>query len=349
MKSFLAYRRSLTGLNAAVALALAALLVVMVNYLAARYPLRFDLSRAGHYELTAETRGLLRQLPPGVRIVVFMSGAHELYRAVQSLLREYEYAAPGMRVEYVDPHRDPGRSKELSLQYDLREPNVIVLDNGLQRRVVPLADLADYDYPGAPADPPAALGAALPARSAFGTADAGGRAGHERVLRQFRGEQALSTALQNLRQTRAAVVYFLTGHGERQIDNFDPATGYSIIARIMEKKNLELKALDLSGLSGVSADCNALVIAGPLRPLTRPEVEMIGAYLNNHGRLLLLVDPGVDCGLEKLLELWGVRLGSGRVVSSAMAFKQLLVSSYGAHPITARLKNVGTIFTMPRP
>jgi len=59
------------------------------------------------------------------------------------------------------------------LQYDLREPNVIVLDAGVRRRIVPVADLADYDY----------------------TPTLAGRA---KVLRRFCGEQALSTALQNL-------------------------------------------------------------------------------------------------------------------------------------------------------
>jgi len=242
---------------------------------------------------------------------------------VQSLLREYTYASARLRVEYVDPHRDMVRSKELTLQYDLREPNVIVLDAGGKRRIVPVADLADYDY----------------------TPTLAGRA---KVLRRFCGEQALSTALQGLLQARKPVVYFLTGHGERQTDSFDPYTGYSIIARTMEKNNLEIKLLSFSSVSAVPNDGDALIIAGPTKRLTHLEVEMIKAYLNNHGRLLLLVDPGPDSGLEEMLGLWGVRLGSDRVVSSATAGQQLLVTAYGEHPITTRLKNVTTIFTMPR-
>ncbi|MBI2441299.1 MAG: GldG family protein [Lentisphaerae bacterium] len=325
MKLLLTFRRGLTGFNAGLALALAALVVIMANYLAGYYPLRFELSRARHYGLTTETRNLLRELPPGIRLVAYLSSEHELYRAVQSLLREYEYAAPRLRIEYTDPHRDLGRSKELALQYDLREPNVIVLASGAQRLVVPVTDLADY-------------GETHPAQD------------RARVPRQFRGEQVLTTALQNLlRQSRARVVYFLAGHGEHQTDNFDPSAGYSIVARAMEKQGLEIKSLDFSAASAVPADAEALVIAGPRRPLAHPEVETIRNYLNDHGRVLLLVNPGVDCGLEKMLELWGVRLGPGYVASSSMAFKQLLVTAYGAHPITAPLKNVGTIFTMPRP
>lgn len=323
MQTWLPFKRWLTGLTVWVALGLSALMVLMVNYLSSHHPLRFDVSRVRHYALTAETKSLLSHLPADIRIIVFMSGEQELYRDVQSLLREYEYASARLRVEYVDPHRDLVRSKEIALRYDLREPNVVVLDAGVRRRIVPVADLADYDY----------------------TPTLAGRA---KVLRRFLGEQALSTALQNLLQVRKPVVYFLTGHGERQTDNFDPYTGYSIIARTMEKNNLEVKPLSFSGVSTVPADGDALVIAGPTKRLTHPEVEIIKAYLNNHGRLLLLADPGLDSGLEKMLELWGVRLGSDRVVSSATAGQQLLVTAYGEHPITTRLKNVTTIFTMPR-
>lgn len=323
MKYRFPFKCWLAGLNAWVALGLSALMVLMVNYLANNHPLRFDLSRVRHYALTAETRSLLDRLPTDIRVVVFMSGDQELYRDVQSLLREYTYASERLLVEYVDPHRDMVRSKELALQYDLREPNVIVLDTGTRRRIVPAADLADYDY----------------------TPTLAGRA---KVLRRFCGEQALSTALQSLLQARKPVVYFLAGHGERQTDNFDPYTGYSIIARTMEKNNLEIKPLSFSSVNAVPADSDALIVAGPTKRLTRLETDMIKAYLNNHGRLLLLLDPGADSGLEEMLALWGVRLGSDRVVSSATAGRQLLVTDYKEHPITTRLKNVTTIFTMPR-
>ena len=323
MKYRFAFKYWLTGLTVWVTLGLAAFMVLMVNYLASHHPLRFDVSRMRHYALTAETKSLLGRLPTDIRIVVFMSSEQELYCDVQRLLREYTYASTRLRVEYVDPHRDMVRSKELTLQYDLHEPNVIVLDSGVRCRIVPVADLADYDY----------------------TPTLAGRA---KVLRRFCGEQALSAAFQGLLQVRKPVVYFLTGHGERQTDNFDPYTGYSIIARTMEKNNLEIKPLSFSGVSAVPGDGDALIIAGPTKRLTRQEVEMIKAYLNNHGRLLLLVDPGLNSGLEEMLKLWGVRLGSDRVVSSAMAGRQLLVTAYGEHPITKRLKNVTTIFTMPR-
>ena len=323
MQHRLIFKHWLAGLNVWVALALAALMVGMINYLASHHPLRFDASRVQHYTLTAQTKKLLEHLPLDIRIIVLMSGEQDIYRYLQSLLREYAYVSPRLHVEYVDPHRDMVRSKELALQYDLHTPDVIVLAAGGGSRIVPITELADYDYTPT-------------------------LAGGNKVLRQFCGEQTISTTIQSLLQTHKPTVYFLAGHGERQVDNFDPYTGYSIIARTMEKNNLEIKTLSLNGINAVPTDCDALVIAGPTRRLTHLEVEIIKAYLNNHGRLLLLVDPGQNCGLDAMLALWGVRLGSDRVVSSSTAGRQLLVTSYAEHPITARLKNITTIFTMPR-
>ncbi len=296
---------------------LAAILALMVNVLAIRHPLRVDITRARHFSLTPETRRLLARLPGEVRLTVFLGADHELAREVRQLLREYEHAAPRLRVEFVDPHRDLARSKELALQYDVREPNVLVLEAGSRTRLLPAAELAEA-----------------------GAAPGAGR--------RFRGEQVLSNALRNLAQPRKAVVYFLTGHGERRLDDFDPYAGYSILARTLEKRHMEVKALAFSGLGAVPADADLLVMAGPTHPVTRQETDMIQAYLNNAGRLLLLADPGRHTGLEALLELWGVRLTPDRVVGSAAGSQHLLVSAYGEHPVTERLNNVTTVLAMPR-
>ena len=98
MKHKCVFKRWLTGLTVWVTLGLSALMVLMVNYLSSHHPLRFDISRARHYALTVETKSLLDHLPTDIRIVVFMSGEQDLYRDVQSLLREYAYASARLRI-----------------------------------------------------------------------------------------------------------------------------------------------------------------------------------------------------------------------------------------------------------
>lgn len=316
-------KRMVMGLNAGLAVCLAGLLAVLINVISDQHRWRLDFSHGQYYTLSPQTHRLLERLSREIQVVVFVSSEHELYREIRQLLGEYQYASRRLRVEYVDPYRNLARSKELALRYDLTEPNVIVFAAAGRRKIVPVKDLADYDYTPLLAERP-------------------------KIMTAFRGEQVFSSAIASLLQTKLSVVYFLTGHGEHQLDLYDQYTGYSILVRLLRRENLEVKSLNLAEAGGLPGDCDALVIAGPTRRLPRIETEIIKTYLNNRGRVFLLADAGHDTGLDALLETWGLRLGADRVVGLTLTGRELLVTRYGDHPITAALRNVTSIFNLPR-
>ncbi len=307
--------------NALAAVLLAGALAGMLNYISARHWWRADLSRTRYLSLTDSTRELLQKAPAAINITALMTPTHELYRDVRGLLREYAFASEKVRVEFVDPHRDLARSKELALQYDINAPNYLLFE--IQGRIssIPLRELADYDY--------------TPMLS-----------GGSKTIAAFRGEHAVSSAIHGLQQERKPVVALLAGHGEKSIDNFDPMDGYSMIARLARRNNFEIKTIHFE--AGSPPDCDVLVVAGPTRRLPDAEVDMIKSMLDNSGRLFLLLDPGVDAGLNDLLADWGVRIGDDRVMGLTLTGRELLVNQYGDHPITARMKNLATIFNLPR-
>jgi len=318
-------KRWVAGINAGAALLLAAALAVALNVLAARHPFRMDLGRYPYYTLSERTRELLKTLATDVRVIVFLSSEHDLYRDIRRLFKEYEYASSRIRVEYIDPHRDLARSKELVLRYDVTGPDVVVFASASRKQVVPVKDVADYDY--------------VPMLS-----------GRPKVMTAFRGEQLFSSAIQGVMRTKNPLAYFLTGHGERQIANYDQYSGYSIVARNLQRDNIEVKTLNLGETPAIPKDCDVLLIAGPNRRFTRAESDMIKGYLDNSGRVMLLLDAGTDVGLGGLLEAWGIRLAEDRVVGLTLTGRELLVTIYGNHPITDRLvlANVATIFNGPR-
>ena len=92
--------------NALLAAALAILLAVMVNYLAARQRVRLDFSPDRYYALSPTTRNMLNRLPGTIEVDVFLDLNNELFSDVKRLLKEYEYASDKINVEYIDPHRD---------------------------------------------------------------------------------------------------------------------------------------------------------------------------------------------------------------------------------------------------
>jgi ABC-type uncharacterized transport system involved in gliding motility auxiliary subunit len=319
-KNYSRKRRALRW-NARAAIFLAAALVIMLNYIASRHGRRVDLSQARYFALTPATLQMLDKAPGPIKIIALMSPSHELFRDIRGLLREYAFAGDKVQVEFVDPHRDLARSKELALRYDISGPNYLLFETQDRLSGIPLSELADYDY--------------TPILT-----------GGKKNIKTFRGEHVVSSAIHGLLQPRKPVVAFLAGHGEKNIEDFDPMHGYSEIARLIRRNNLDVKTVYFE--SDAMPTCDVLVVAGPTRRLSNAETDIIKNMLNKSGRLFLLLDSGIDAGLDGLLAEWGVRVGDDRVVGLTLTGRELLVNRYGNHPITDRMQNLTTIFNLPR-
>jgi hypothetical protein len=321
-------RRFATGLNVAAAIALAGALVVMANYLAYRHYARWDWSRAHYYELSGKTAGLLGGLQGELKVVVFFQKNHRHYEDVRALLQEYQYVAAQshgltFKIDYVDPDREMARVREMAENYDVREPNVVVFEWEGRRKYVEAKAIADYE-----------------------TSLEGGRV--NRKLRGFRGEEAFSSAIQSVVQAKRPVVYFVAGHGERDLSDYGSSAGYAAIVRTIRRDNIDVRPLLLTAPGGVPEDSSALVVAGPDRKFSSAEADLLAAYLNRSGRLMVLTDPQTVTGLEGLLEDWGVQLSPDVVVGLTLTGRELVITRYGEHPVTRNLRNVTTMFYQPR-
>src|ERR1700745_3415292 len=145
-------QRIRTAANVAIQIALATLIVLMLNYLSFSRFGRWDLSRNGKYALSGLTRRFLGSLKKEVRIYVFFSSTGtkspgaELYNDVENLLKEYEYAGKRhVRVETVDPYRNIARARELQEKFRFgSNDNIIILDCDGRQKTIRAVDLADY-------------------------------------------------------------------------------------------------------------------------------------------------------------------------------------------------------------
>ncbi len=317
--------KTAVGLNVLLSLSLALLLVALLNGLASRSYLRTDVSRASLYTLSDKTRRLLGALTNTVDVIVFFQRGEALYHDIESLVREYQYHSPALRVEYVDPDRNLARTEELARRYEVDEPNVVIVHRQGRSRMLSATDFVQYDFS-------AVREGMAPARAAF------------------TGEQALSSAIHGVTQTHKPKVYFLSGHGERRIDNFDPFVGYSSVAKQMRRDNVELETLVLGETPVIPDDTDVLIIAGPNRRISQPELDLIHGYLEESGRVMMLIDSLTRTGLETVLARWGVSLGDDVVVdpSRTLTGRELFVTDYGFHPITDRIRGVTSVFYMPR-
>ena len=316
-------KRILSNLNVLAAVLLAFVLVQLVNYIGLSNAKRWDWSARQYYALSEKTLNLLGELEHRVEVVVFFQEEHMLYSDIENLLEEYQYQSRNIHVEWVDPARDLARTEKLKDQYGLTEPQIVVFAIGGKSKVVKEADLAGYQMVKGRRKP---------------------------VMSAFKGEQAFSSAIQGLVQGETPVVYFLVGHGERRVTNFDQITGYSGIGGLIFRDNLEVKELLLTGEKQIPEDAATLVIAGPAKLMSAAEAELIEEYLSRGGRVMVLLDALKKTGLESMLRRWGVALRDDYVLDPENTLKgsDVYIRSYYEHPITLRMSDAGARFHLPR-
>jgi ABC-type uncharacterized transport system involved in gliding motility auxiliary subunit len=157
-------------------------------------------------------------------------------------------------------------------------------------------------------------------------------------------------------------VCFLTGGGERQIDDAD-RPGLSKLKDLLSKDDYTSKAISLLEKPEVPADCTVVVVGGPKNDYQQTEVDAIRKYVENGGRAMFLLDPPLKIGrptadneaLNNLLQSWGVTVDKDLLLDLSPVGQLLgvgptiaLVSTYAPHPIVNEMKGTATGFPLSR-
>lgn len=163
-------------------------------------------------------------------------------------------------------------------------------------------------------------------------------------------ESHLTTALIKLVNPTPLKVYYVVGHGERELERFDDE-GYSELATQLRAENYILETLNLFALQSIPEDARAVIIASPRSPFLPEELAAINKYLDGKGKLVLLVDPLRDeANVDEVIKRWDLSIGKGVVIEGDPQGRSpqdptlLIVARYGFHAI---VKDLGTISVMP--
>ena len=123
----------------------------------------------------------------------------------------------------------------------------------------------------------------------------------------FRGEEAVTTALLEVTEDRAALCYVIRGHGELNLADASPLRGLSQIARQLRNRNFVLRELDLPTAAEIPRDASMVLIAGPQSTFSAAEAERLRSYLyDRNGRVLAFLEPGREHGLDAVLSEWAI-------------------------------------------
>jgi ABC-type uncharacterized transport system involved in gliding motility auxiliary subunit len=170
-------------------------------------------------------------------------------------------------------------------------------------------------------------------------------------------ESELTNGLIRLLNPEKPVLYFLTGEGEHDTENSGNGS-YTRVRQVLENKNYVVKTLNLQAENAIPDDARAIVVAGPLVPLTENSVAHIKDFLNNGGSLLFLSNPvpltqfgdQPDLLAEYLATDWGLTLNNDIVVDTNSPSSPFFAvgAQYTSHPITQKMQGVAAIFPYSR-
>ena len=320
-------KRLLSSFSLLTTLVLLGVLFIMVNWIASHRYARWDFTRQQFTALSDQTRQTLASLQAPVSVIVFYQPSHRLYELVNDLLKEYARLSPQLQIERVDPEQDLARAKQLAQQFQIEDLNLVIFQSGERHKYLSDTELAEYDYTEM-------------------------QSGGQPQVKAFKGEEACTSAILSVTQAQSPLIWVTTGHGEKSVDDLEPS-GLSDLKRYLEQQNMTVQAATVLEHTAIPPEVKLVVMPGPTRRMLETELALFQTYLEQGGRVLTLIDPLDDTGLDSLLERWGITLGMDIVVDPSrqlpfVSAANLLVTDYTRHPIVEKMKTLMTLFPLAR-
>ncbi len=258
--------------------------------------LRTDVTTNNQFGLSEQTVKLLSTLGEPIQATVFLEidtaeGA-AAWRDTQDLLSEFSRrAAEDFNFELVDPVLQPNVASD----YGVSQTPAIAIEATDSRRT-------DIVVGGNPLTSP-----------------------------DIFDEQGITTAMLVVNQVRQKQVFFVSGHGERDItatDNNGDGKGYVQAALALIRDNYRVRSATLIDLIPQIISDNeddfpaALIFADPRTELIqasgefRDETEILKAYMDRGGSVIFMFEPDPDSSYRDLLGEFGVAIGTGHLVDA---------------------------------
>lgn len=174
--------------------------------------------------------------------------------------------------------------------------------------------------------------------------------GSRKEVASYADETELVRAIIRLTNPGTRVVYFLTGHGEADIAGSGD-TALATARSTLEGKNYTVKSLNLLADNKIPDDALAVIIVGPAKPVSAREVDLLKAFVENGGGLVIAEDPQplTDFGdspdplADYLKASWGIQLDNDIVIDLTNQGNELMAVTSGLsreHPITRGMSQV---------
>ena len=255
-------------------------ILIAVNVLVSALPTtltKYDISSTKLYSITSNTKVVVNALEEDVTIYwIVQSGEEDA--VIENLLSKYESLSDHISVVKRNPDVYPTFAEQYT--DETVQNNSLVVECGDRSRFIGYDDIYVQE--------------ADMYSYSYNTS--------------FDGEGAITSAIDYVVTEDLPQLYVLEGHGEQEL----PST----FSDQIEKENIEVNTLSLLTVDEIPEEADCILIYAPSSDISAEEKDMLAAYTQSGGKLLVAAGPVEDGNLYSLLTDYGVEPCEGIVVES---------------------------------
>ncbi|HWU41926.1 MAG TPA: GldG family protein [Bdellovibrio sp.] len=128
-------------------------------------------------------------------------------------------------------------------------------------------------------------------------------------------EQEFTSALVKVTRTKDKNIYFVVGHGEKNLEEAKEGLGLNALKVMLENNRYIVKTLPLIQAPKVPDDADVVIVAGPVQNFQETEIIALENYLKRGGSLFLALESQNNVGLEKLVKKVGLEMQDNYVMN----------------------------------
>lgn len=265
-------------------------IIIVINLVAGQIPEAYrnlDVSSTKIYDISDTTTELLDSLEEDVDMTI-LAVKDETDDRITTFLSKYDALSDHVSMEWVDPVLHPSALTE----YDASENTVVISCEATGRMTtvsfddILVPDMYSYYYYGSES------------------------------YTEFDGEGQLTSAVNYVTNDVEKTIYQTTGHGEGTLSD--------TITDLMDKNNYSLTELNLLMTTSIPEDCDLLFMYAPTTDLSEDEAEMIGSYLDQGGKVMILLGETNAAelpNLEGILEEYGIQSADGYIADPQRCYQ----------------------------
>jgi len=305
---FLSMRTTKHGMNMGVLILMALVLAVAVNFLGVRFDKTFDLTKEKINTLSDQSLQVAKNLTEDLHVMIFYK-TKDLHEPAKDIKNDFRLYQNASSKFKVNVY-NANRDVEKAKKY-LRNNEAF-------------ATIIEYK-----------------GRTAVIQPSAGSQ------TRPVYHEKDITSALLKITRDTPMTIYFLTGHGEKDIDqaSFD---GLKIFTDELKRDGYNVAKLNLFTGDKMPEPPAVLAIVGPKQTYSDTLLTQIREFTAKGGRLFLAIDPGEKHQLANLTKSYGVEFKNNYLANEVSGmnlgrFDAIGIEFDSTSPITDKIAGLRTI------